>query len=460
MPNGDVKTTHPSYTQSRVDEWNLCDRAYQGEREMKGEGAEYLPVPGGYDLATVYGRKDYQSYMTRAQFPDIMGPSVGAMIGIVHGTEISIEMPEAMQYLHESADGGEMTLVDMHRRITRALLVTGRAGILADAPVDGQGEPYLAVYGAASIINWDKDFYVLDESGMERDGFQWKQVNRYRVLAMDGTRYVQTEYVGEAPEVDITPTKTGGGFLERVPFAVASAKDMGADIQTPPLIGVARAALAMYQLSADYRLQLFMSGQETLVALNGPAPELVGAGVVHQMTSEQDGVAPDLKYVGPSGVGIEKHKEAIEMNRDAAAQAGARLFDQGDRAQESGEARALRYKSETANLQSVAQMSCAMLERGLRNIAMMKGLDEKQVIVNPPENLLEGAMSAQDLAALWQVVKDNGLSYDTFYSLAQRGGLASPERTAEEEVTLIDAQGFEVDAQGATPPLLENGDAD
>lgn len=437
-----VNARHPSLTADRTAEWALCERAYEGETAIKAAREEHLPMPGGYLSLDDRGFEAYRAYMTRAQFPDIMAPSVGAMVGIVHGTEIQIEFPPALDYLHESADGDGLTLVDLHRRITRGLLVSGRMGALADAP-EGGGDPFLALYTGKTIINWDRDFFVLDESGIERDGFEWKHVEKYRVMQVVDGRYQQTIHRGNDIR-DITPTRQGGAALDRVPFAVATAKDMTAKIDTPPLIGVARAALAMYQLSADYRHQLFMSGQETMVAINGPAPEVVGAGVVHEMNP--DGSAetqPDLKYVSPSCSGINAHREAIEMNRDAAAQAGARLFDQGERAQESGEARAMRYRSETANLNSVAQMSCALLEKGLRNIAMMKGLNEADVIVNPPEKLLEGTMSPADLAQLWTVVKDRGLSYETFYNLAQRGGIASPERTAEDEYALIGRMDFD-----------------
>lgn len=431
----DVKSRHPEYSMARQAEWDLCQRAYEGESSIKAEAEEYLMMPSGYAGMPDRGREAYRSYQKRAQFPDIMAPSVGAMVGIVHGTEIQIEMPAALEYLHEDADGEGLTLVDLHRRITRGLLVTGRMGLLADAPQDG-GDPFLAIYGGKTIINWDRDFFVLDETAFERVGFKWEMVEKYRVLSLDEAGYVQTLYRGQ-DQLDITPTRQGGGRLPRVPFAVATAKDMGARIDSPPLIGVARAALAMYQLSADYRLQLFMSGQETLVALNGPAPEIVGAGVVHEMLGDGE-KQPDLKYVSPTCSGIDAHDRAIEKNRDAAAQAGARLFDQGERAQESGEARALRYRSETANLQSVAQMSCSLLEDGLRNIAMMLGLPDDSVTVNPPEDLLAGAMTPQDAAALWQVCKDGGLSFETYYTLLQKGGIASPERDAEMEYQLID----------------------
>lgn len=431
-----VSTKHPEYTARRVADWQLCQDAYEGESAIKDRGTLYLPKPSGYSTAGGHaddGVAAYAAYRNRAQFPEIMGPSVGAMIGIIHAKEIQIEMPDAMSFLHERADGKRMTLVDFHKRITRHLLVTGRYGVLADAPESG-GDPFLAGYDAGTIINWDDDFFVLDETHMARDGYVWTQKEQYRVLELDGANYMQRLVTPEG-ETDVTPTRLGGGFLDRVPFVVASGKDIGPDVETPPLIGIANASKAIYQLSADYRLQLYMSGQETLVAINGDAPAAVGAGVVHQMDGAE-GFVPDLKYVSPSCTGIQAHLEAIEHNEHVAVQAGARLFEQAEQAQESGEARAMRFRSETANLQTVAQASCSLLEAGLRNIAAMMGLNEADVIVTPPDDLLDATITPQDAHQLWQIVKEGGLSYETFYDRLQKGGLASPERDADEEFRL------------------------
>ncbi|MCK3785438.1 DUF4055 domain-containing protein [Sinorhizobium meliloti] len=111
-----------------------------------------------------------------------------------------------------------------------------------------------------------------------------------------------------------------------------------------------------YQLSGDWRWQLFMSGQETLVAINGEAPKTVGAGVVHQMMGS-DPMTPDLKYVASTCSGTQKHEDAIEKQKEAAVMAGAGMFEQEKSTQESGKARRLRFARETANLMSVSQVS-------------------------------------------------------------------------------------------------------
>jgi len=446
----DVAHKHPEITVGRRDDWLLCRSSYNGESTIKAQGERFLPKPSGYSKAGGHadgGTAAYGAYKKRAQFSDIMSVSIGAMVGIIHQREIAIELPSALEYLHENVNGRRMSMSDFHKRITRELLIMGRYGVLADAP-SGGGDPFLSGYNAETIINWDEDggdFYVLDESDNERTGFYWTYVEKYRVLQMIEGRYQQELHKGGSSE-DITPTSRGGNVIQRIPFVVASAKDIGPDVESPPLAGVARAALAMYQLSADYRLQLYMSGQETLVAINGDAPRAVGAGVVHEMFGSE-GLEPDLKYVSPSCSGIQAHLEAIEANKETAVQSGARMFEQSKNTQESGNARQLRFQSETANLLSVAQVSCSLLERALRNAAVMAGANEDEVIVKTPTDLLEHAISAQDVKAFWELVVDGGMSWQTFYERSQKGGVMSSERTAEEEYALIEGDITDRDAE-------------
>jgi hypothetical protein len=437
-----VRLLHPALTGERRAEWTLMRDAMDGESAMKLKGELYLPKPGGFKSSP--SETDlYEAYKLRAMFPEILAPSVAAMIGIVHGREIKIEMPDAMAFLWEDADGNGLPLEAFHRRITRELLVIGAYAVLADAPDNG-GDPYLVGYSRDALINWDKDWWVVDETTIRRDGFVWKQLERYRLFSMGPMGYEQMLF--EAPSyaaAEIVVRGRGGAVLPRIPFVVGTARDLSPRIESPPLIGVARAALAIYQLSADYRWQLYMSGQETLVAINAPGPEVLGAGVIHEMIGSE-GVTPDLKYVSPSCSGIEAHKAAIEDCRTQAVHAGARLLEQAQSGQESGEARKLRFASETATLTSVAQNSCALLERSLRNVAMLMGLGEaaeEAIVVTPPENLLDSSLTPAEAEQLMRVWQGGGMSWQTYYDNLQKGGIASPERDADQEYALIDGQG-------------------
>jgi hypothetical protein len=434
-----VSTLHPLLTVDRRAEWQLMRDCMDGALAMKRRGEQYLPKPDGFTGQDDGGSAMYEAYKARAQFPELLAPSVAAMVGIIHGREIPVEMPDAMMYLWENADGKGLPLEVFHRRITRELLVIGGYGVLADFDQAG-GEPWLSGYARDSIINWDNAWYVLDETALVRRGFVWEQVERYRMLTVDGLAYMQMLYEGDDSAGEMIDVRgRGGRKLPRIPFAVGNALDLSPRIEPPPLIGVAEAAKAIYQLSADYRHQLFMSGQETLVAINGDGPDTIGAGVIHSMMGSEN-ITPDLKYVSPTCKGIEAHKIAMDDLRAAAVMAGARLFEQTAQGAESGEAKKLRYASETANLVSIAQNSCALLERALRDVAMIIGLPEDGITVTAPTDLMDRTMSPQEFAALFGVYDAGGMSWETYFANGQRGGIFSPETTAEEEQSRIDAQ--------------------
>jgi len=432
-----VKTFHPAMTAHRFAEWQRMRDCMDGEAQVKYRGEYYLKMPSGFKGQDDGGVAMYQAYKDRAQFPAILAPSVSAMIGIIHGREIKIEMPDAMMFLWENANGDGLPLEAFHRRITRELLVIGGYAVLTDAP-EGGGDPYLVGFPRDLLINWDVDFWVLDESRQIRDGFVWQQMEQFRLLTVDGGLYTPFVFNGDVDVgEEVIVRGRGGSLLPRIPFAVGNAVDLSPRVEAPPLIGVANAAIAIYQLSADYRHQLYMSGQETLVAINGDAPTMVGAGAVHQMIGG-DGMTPDLRYVSPTCSGIEAHKQAMMDQREAAVMAGARLLEQSAGVQESGEARKLRFASETATLTSIAQSSCLLLEKSLRNVAMIMGLPEDDIVVTPPEDLLDQSISAQDFAALFGVYERGGMSWDSYFAAGQKGGLFSPEVTAEEEFAKVD----------------------
>jgi hypothetical protein len=433
-----VQTLHPAISPIRRHEWQLMRDMVEGQDTVKLRGELYLPKPDGFRTMEDEGRRAYDAYRNRARVPDIVSPSVSAMIGIIHGREIEIKMPEALEFLWENADGEGLPLEAFHRRITRELLVIGGYGVLSDIPREGNGTPYLVGVRRDNLINWDSEFFVLDESRMIRKGFVWEQLEQYRLLTLQNGFFAPMIYNADGSAQEIPVQARGGGRLPRIPFAVGNAVDLSPKVEAPPLIGVANAAKSIYQLSADYRHQMFLSGQETLVAIDGKAPDVVGAGVIWEMESGAMHKA-ELKYVGPSCIGIDKHVDAMKDEIANAMMAGARLFQQQSTGQESGEARRLRFASETATLVSVAQNSCALIERAIRNIAMLVGANEDEVNVTAPADLMDRTMSPQEFASLFGVYAQGGMSWETYFAAGQRGGIFSPDDTAEDEAARLDA---------------------
>ena len=100
----------------------------------------------------------------------------------------------------------------------------------------------------------------------------------------------------------ITPSATEapsrqGQTTNKIPFAFINSVDIAADPDVPPLEGLANLCLAIYRGEADYRQNLFMQSQDTLVitGMSGDDDAIrTGAGACIKIPNP-DG---DAKYVG------------------------------------------------------------------------------------------------------------------------------------------------------------------
>lgn len=432
-----VKTKQPQLTPEVLRQWRIMRDTDAGDERVHDKGQEYLPIPGGFQANwRVGGKRMWEAYLARAQFPEVIAPAVNAMSGIIHKSEWQIDVPEAMNFIYERATRAGGSLESFSRCITREILLMGRYVIGVDADVEG-GEPYLVGHRCESLINWDSDFYVFDESRMVRDGFEWDAVVQYRVHQLDESgKYVQILLDENGKEIsDPFYPETTKGNLDYVPIVVVGTRDVRKSVEDPPLIGAAKSAIALYRLDADYRHQLYMSGQETLVIDNGDAPEAIGPSVVIEVKSTGE-MPAKVYYVSPTCSGISAHKEAIDDEWEVAAKAGAKLFDSGASV-ESGEARRMRQNAESATLQTIANSGAYALESALKNIAVMVGANPDEVVVTPPRNLLDSPMPAAEIKQLVDAWRLEGFSYQTLYENLQKGQFASNERTADDELQLM-----------------------
>lgn len=456
-----IDSKHPDYN-DRWHDWKLMEDVCKGARRIKEMTSTYLPVPSGFTDAT---SALYTAYLIRAQFPAIVTPTITGMVGLIHRQEAEITLPEALKPLTERVSKDGLTIEAFHRKITENLLKYGRYSILTDVSEQGDDLPYLVGYCAKELINWseDRDLFVLDETKLARlpDGFDWQPRKSTRALLLrDGVYEVEVQ-TDAAEDRKIIPNIRGGANLTEIPFVVVNATGLEVDPVEPPLLNMANSALAAYRLDADRRLQLFMSGQETFVVFTPDpdkhTPKTVGAGVVIGFPANE---GCDAKYVGISGVGLEAVRQAILDEMQNAVTIGARMFDSTSKAAEAAEALRLRFGAQTATLSTVAISSAQALERALRYCAVYMGIDPNGVIVKPNMKFVDTEMTPADAEALVRVWQSKAISYQTLYENLQKGGIASPERTAEEEQTqadgedILDDPEFE-DEDTQAPPATE-----
>lgn len=448
-----INFQHPYYDEFKED-WITMRDLYRGERVVKRKNETYLPATAGMHMDGMGrdsagkpkpGQCAYDAYKLRAYFADFVREGVEALIGMMHQKPATFELPDVMKPLIEKCALTGEGLQEILRRINTEQLITGRVGILADLPVNPPapqpGEvpqfvlPYIAVYIAEAIINWDQadlqegyhalNMVVLNESGFIRiDNFTWREVLKYRVLQLGDMFQEEAEGTAEyqmgifsnregANNLEYNPAamKTPmykGIILKEIPFVFINSKDIVAVPDDPPLLGLGKLALAIYRGDADYRQTLFMSGQDTLVVIGGVRkadgtadddPLRTGAGA--RIDVELGG---DAKYIGVTANGLAEQRQSLQNDRNMAAQKAGRLVqNNGTKQDESGEALKTRITAQTATLNQIAIAGAKGLENLLKIMGKWMGLSDvviETIKVTPNLEFADFALVAQDIVQL------------------------------------------------------------
>lgn len=461
-----LDSKHPEYTES-LSRWKKMRDCYDGQEAIKAAGVTYLPATKGQILDGMgtdqIGAKDYDAYLQRAVFHDLVQIAVETLIGILNAKPPTVTLPPGMEPLLAKVNQRGESVTALLRRIHEQQLVTGRCGLIADLPISGTTDtiPYIDLYTAESIINWDDNemgdgdielrLIVLQESGKRRlDDFSWEDATNYRVLAMVGGEYKQglfAETDSYSEEMMKTPVLRGRP-LASIPFVIANSKDCLPQVDKSPLLGLAELALCIYRLEADYRQCLFMQGQDTLVIIGGVRKDStgaegavrVGAGAMIEVDS-----GGDAKYIGVQSAGLPEMRSALENDKQLAAVKTGQLMAPGKASLESGEALKTRVAAQTATLTQIAETSCTALEMNLKTIATWMGLDPALVVVKPNKDFTNWTIQGQDIVQLITAKRLGApISLESIHQTMKERGLTHMDYAAELKVLEKDATFIEL----------------
>jgi hypothetical protein len=493
-----LSNVHPDYSRF-ADGWRTLRDFYAGEAVVKAAGFRYLPATAGMILdgitaTTQLGWQNYCAYRDRAVVPDYVREGVEILVGLLHQKDATIELPEQMEYMRAQATSDGEPLAALHRRINVEQLCIGRLGLLTDLPTNPdplKPEPYIALYAGEAIKNWDCgsttegvnsiDMVVLNESGSVRmNTFEWKDVEKYRVLMLveeDGkVIYKQGLFSDETSltfdlEQMQAPTLRGK-VLDHIPFTFINTKDLLPRPDEPPLAGLASVCKTIYQGEADYRQNLFMQGQDTLVVIGGirnatgipGEPEALRVGAGTRIDCDTGG---DAKYIGVTNQGLSEQRTALENDRKRAQIKAGELVQSAGSQQESGVALSTRFTAQTATLNHIALSGAAGLELALKNIAMWIGADPGKVKVTPNLEFIDFGLDGQNfvdimtarsmgfpisIESLHAIAADRGLTIIDFMTEMKR--IEEENKTLEKILPSAPAPGAApaVGPAGAKPP--------
>lgn len=433
-----ISDKHPLYSHRIVD-WVAVRDAYEGERQIKSKRTTYLPATSGQiidGMTTIesIGYKAYESYLTRARYPGHVESAVQTAIGMMHHNPAKINLPKQLEYMFEKATLKNEDLFQLLRRINEQQLVTGRIGLLLDLPFNpsiGKDFPYIATYNAEDIINWDFNetlhLVVLNESSFERKVFEWEQIEKYRVLSLGTMKNDETnvEYkfgifskntTLEFSEALLNSPSYRGKTLNKIPFVFINSCDLLSDPDKPVLMDLVNLCLTIYRGEADYRQNLFMQGQDTLVIVGGMADdEAIRTGAGSNIFIPIGG---DAKYIGVESSGLAEQREALDNDNRKAGSMGAQTLDTISRERESGKSLQTRVSARTASLNQIATAGAKGLENILKIAAEWVGADPSEVSIIPNYDFGDTGISGQEITYL-QNAKNTGapLSAESIHAL-------------------------------------------
>ena len=422
----DLSVKHPQYVEASHD-WTLMRDAYKGERRVKSKGALYLPPTsamiknGALENIKSIGAEEYRAYQLRARFPNFVREAVQMAIGMMHSQPAVFKLPKGMEKIRGFR--GE-SLPQLLRKINTEQLLTGRVGVMADLPTKpapGEDFPCISIYEAESITNWDDgeteevvpqklNFVVLDESENRRtNGFGWEKIEKYRVLILGradvneaGSDLIYRQGVFEKNDYNesmlITPQRMGQ-TLNSIPFVIINSCDVTVEVDDPPLLDLGNACMAIYRGEADYRQNLFMQGQDTLITIGGNFDEedkvRVGAGA--RIDLPQGG---DAKYIGVNSQGLSEQRQALERLESRAGSMGAQTLDTTSRERESGDSLRIRVAARTADMNQIVDAGAFGLENLLKTCAIWMGENPDEVQVIPNKEFGEMPLTGQTMVEM------------------------------------------------------------
>ena len=423
MPNN-LSEKHPNYSDIDLD-WTLLRHAYKGQRKVKSMTAKYLPytssqvMDGVINSTNSVGYKNYVAYSLRARYYNFLREAIQTAIGMMHSQPPEINLPKEMENIRSSK--GE-TLPKLLSRINTEQLLTGRIGLMADIPTNpktGKDLPSLMTYTAERIINWDDgeldelipqvlNLVVLDETENVRiNGFNWKEISKYRVLMLgllneneSEATYTQGVFEGDNfIPANMKAPSWRGNSLNSIPFVMINSCDVASDIDEPPLLDLAEMCMTIYRGDADYRQNLFMQGQDTLVVVGGnfEDDEAIRTGAGARIDLPIGGKA---EYIGVTATGLKEQRESLAHLISQAGSMGAQTMDTTSRERESGDSLRIRVAARTADLNQIADTGATGLEMVLKQVAIWIGSNPDEVEVKPNKEFGEIPLTGQTMVEM------------------------------------------------------------
>lgn len=433
-----VNTRHNAYS-NRLETWEKVRDAINGQEAIKAKREKYLPKLGGQTP------DNYDAYLSRAQFYDISERTLNLALGQVFRKTPHIpEFQEILQPLLDDIDLTGQNFIYFSKTTLSEIMQVNRAGILVDYN-DADKRPFMTLYKAESIINWQEIDNTLSRVVLEGEILELDPADQYKTVSVkvwkelyleNGVYKVRDWRKTESAEGDgFVQTNEyipimGGKFLDFIPFFMFTTHGIRTDLLKPPLLGFVNLNLGHYKNSADYENLLHWTGAKTIITRGFGADKSFPVGGCADFPT--DGGAEFLEASSDSGL-----KEEMRHKEEQMAVMGSALLAGKGRYVASAETATKTAEGEYATLADISNSLSVCMSIALSFLLEWAGHTEG-VKVEYNTDFEMSAIDSQTLTALMGAYQSGAISFETFFYNLKNREMYPEGWTIEEERAELD----------------------
>jgi hypothetical protein len=404
-----------------------------------------------------------------------LGRTLSAAVGMLFAKQPAIEwnqseaaLAEFWQNVDAQGTKGDVFV----KRFSEQAIRDGLAIILTDHPTPppeytpAWGEPRarelglrptFAVYAREQAISWRTGVVnnqrvltqlVLHETAeVESEGFGVSQSHRYRVIRLINgvatwTLYEQTEE--RARDQGHFRVVGSGTFTNRkgqpanfLPVSIAyTGRTDGIMCATIPLLGVAWANLAHWQVSTDLRFARSVAAFAQPVVTGALMPDAQtgqpGTLKIGPLVAVQVQAEGSFEWKGPPVEAFDPLENGVKEKLEQLGRMGLSFLNAETRAAETAESKRIDSVAQNATLATAAQGIEDAVNMALEHAAWFMGIDKAEAPSLSINRDYEGTTMQSDmLSAYVSAIANAGLPPRLLLEAMQNGGLLAPEQDIE-----------------------------
>jgi hypothetical protein len=389
-----------------------------GEGRIKAQGQRYLPKSEGMRLQAYSAMKD------RASFLNTPRTVLDGVVGRIFRKPPTFELGGLESRLPWWS-AGYRSWAMLSRSVMRETLSVGRIAILVE-PSPRPFECHLVVFFDEDILATAKD----EDGRLSRVEIASADGKTLRLSIESGVYKVQTDD-GEPVVASLS-----GKTLDVIPIVFITPNGPSPDPEYPPLADLALKAITHYQLWAEYRQALhYVASPQPFVAgfARDEVPETVGPTTIWKTANP----SAKAQFVSFEGRGLEELRIACENVKGEMVAQGASMLSTRNASNVASRTVELRQREDT----SLVVSAIHSVNEGLAAVARLMLEWERQSgdpVVRINTDLVDTTLDAGLLKTLRDCYLSGAISWETFVDVLRRGEIIPAERTAADELALIE----------------------